>query len=268
MSLWVQILAQVFSIAVGLLSYKKKSVSISGLIALLFISSVFIWLNQISLLLILFYMFASSSFLTHFGKSQKSALYIVEAKSGPRDYVQAIANLGIATVLICIYQYNTHPAILTAIMGSVAAANADSWSSEIGGLSKGKVYLITTLRTVQKGISGGVTLVGTIGGIAGSLFISAAAIATLSWMSSYIANWSLLFIASFLAGVFGFILDSYLGAIFQSLYINKTNQRFTEKAERNSELVKGLVWMNNDLVNFFTTMAGAIVAGLLYYIFE
>ena len=210
-------------------------------------------------------MFASSSLLSHYKKSEKKEFEDVVSKTGPRDYIQALANLGVATFLLVLYQFIPSQVLIASLIGSVAAANADSWASEIGGISKKKPVLITTFKPVDKGISGGVTYPGTIGGIAGSLFIVCIGVIFLNLSTSFKGNMTFLFWASFVAGSLGFIFDSYIGAVFQSLYKNKTNERFTEDNEGNKELVKGFSWINNDVVNFLTTLFAALLAGGIYY---
>lgn len=264
--IWLLLLAQLFSLSVGIISYKKGSVSASGFFALILISSLFIWLDQVALLFVLFYMFASSSILTRYKKSQKKEFDLVVAKSGPRDYLQAICNLGIATIALIIYHITKEEAFIAAIIGSVAAANADSWASEIGGLSKSQPIMITTLKPVQKGISGGVTLTGMLGGVAGSLFIVLAATGTMSLIDPFKGNTIVLILASFVAGIFGFVFDSYLGAVFQSLYKN-TSDQLTESSANKKELIKGFKWMDNDAVNFITTFVAAVVAAGIYYFY-
>ena len=52
--------------------------------------------------------------------------------------------------------------------GALAAVNADTWSTELGVLSSGRPRLITSLKPVEKGTSGGVSLVGTLAALAGA----------------------------------------------------------------------------------------------------
>ncbi|HEY8400883.1 MAG TPA: DUF92 domain-containing protein [Cytophagaceae bacterium] len=258
------VLAQLFSIVVGLVSYHKKAISTSGLIALLLISSLFIWSGEIGLLFTLFYMFASSSLLTKYKKSLKGEFDIVVGKTGPRDYKQALCNLGVATAGLLFYLYFQHEALIAAIISSVAAANADSWASEIGGLSKKQPVMITNFKPVNKGISGGVTLMGMAGGVAGSLFIVIAGVTTIQAISPFKGNLFLLCWTTALAGIIGFLFDSYLGALAQALYKNSTTNELTEYTSGKMELIKGIRWMNNDLVNLITTLAGALAGGGLY----
>lgn len=262
--LFVKIIAQVFSFFVGFVSYNKKSVSLSGLLALVIISSLFIWLNQIALLFVVFFMYASSSFLTKFKNERKKDFETVVAKTGPRDYIQALANLGVASGLMVLYSFFQSELLLAAFIGSVSAANADSWASEIGGLSKSQPVMITTFKPIKKGISGGVTGAGMLGGVLGSFFISISAIALIKFLDHSIENLTLIFFSAFLAGIFGFILDSYFGALTQALYRNLENQQLTENPKGNSVLVRGFEWINNDTVNLLTTLISAAISAFIF----
>lgn len=261
---YAQVFLQLFCLAAGYFFYWKKSVSLSGLFAFIGISSVFIWLNLLPPLVIMAGMFASSSLFTALGKRWKKRSEEVAEKSGPRDYVQAFANLGPAIVFILLFFYINEPFLLAAFIGSVAGANADSWASEIGGLSRQKPVMITNFKKVPKGISGGVTLLGTLGGVAGTIFI--VVLAHICYESVVPARllWKLSVVCA-IAGVVGFTLDSYLGAIGQGLY-KDPDGRLQEYGNDDAVLEKGLRWINNDMVNFLTTATAGLIAALLYMI--
>jgi len=88
--------------------------------------------------------------------------------------------------------------------------------------------MITTLRAVEPGVDGGITLAGSLAG-----FAAAAVVAGLTTMALGEA-WSVLNVA-LAAAVAGFLFDSVLGA---------TLERWG--------------WLNNDAVNFLSTVfAGA-----------
>lgn len=253
-----QILAQVFSLIVGLVSYQRKSITISGLLALLIISGLYIWLNQVMLLIIVYAMFASSTLLTKYRKNDKTEFKSINEKNGPRDYIQAIANLGPATLFMLLYYSFSKEYWLAGFLGSVAAANADSWASEIGGLSKQKPVMITTFKQVNKGVSGGITFLGIIGGIIGSLFIVFLfQFVQVTFQVSLVSN-VVLFAAVF-GGLFGFLLDSFIGALSQALYISDTGE-FKEFSNAKVRKVKGISWMNNDVVNFISTFATGLLS--------
>jgi uncharacterized protein (TIGR00297 family) len=113
--------------------------------------------------------------------------------------------------------------------GAISAALADTLSSEIGILSKKKPFMITTLKTVEPGIDGGVSALGLTASLAGSLLIG---------LIAFLFGFSLLqSILIVIAGVFGGIMDSLFGATIQR---------------------KG--WVDNNEVNFLGSSAGAIFA--------
>lgn len=261
-SIYAQVLMQLICVIVGYLFYRRKSISWSGLWALIGISTVLIWLNLLIPLVIMAGMFTSSSLLTALGKRQKAHAMDVAEKSGPRDYIQAFANLGAGIVFILLFYFTGKNILLAAFVGSVAGANADSWASEIGGLSRQRPVLITTFKKVPKGISGGITWIGTFGGVAGALFIALSAF-VLYWQILPYATLIALCLSSFIAGVLGFILDSYLGAVWQGLYKSSSGQ-WQEYEQGGAKLEKGYRWINNDMVNFLTTAMAGGIAALLY----
>ncbi len=200
-----QILAQVFSLLVSFFSFYKNSISKSGLAALLIISSAFIWLDQLALLFIVFFMFASSSILSKVKKEAKKELEEVVSKTGPRDYIQALANLGTATFCMLMFVIFQEEYWIAGLLGSVATANADSWASEIGGISNKTPVLITTFYPIKKGISGGITLLGSFGGILGAITLAGFG----TWMLavfnySFITSRFWLFMIGSITGIIGF----------------------------------------------------------------
>lgn len=211
-------------------------------------------------------MFASSSLLTTFKKNQKEEFKKVVAKTGSRDYIQALCNLGTATGIMLLYHFTQEGYLIAAFIGSVAAANADSWASEIGGLSKKQPVMITNFKPVAKGISGGVTALGTTGGIWGSLFIASIGTLTLLLEDFTPGNLYPILFAALLAGILGFILDSYLGAWFQALYLDQEN--YATENPTSGNLTKGLKWIDNDMVNLITTVAGGAIAAVMYSLFK
>jgi uncharacterized protein (TIGR00297 family) len=137
---------------------------------------------------------------------------------------QVVANGGVAALAALLGNW-------PAFAGSLAAATADTWATEIGRRSPTPPRLVTNWTPVPAGTDGGMTVLGTLGGIAGAGFIAG---------TSYLLGnrWVP---AVALAGALGMLLDSILGAT-----------------------VQGKVrWMDNDAVNLAATLSGAVVAGLL-----
>lgn len=250
-----EIIAQFFTIMVSIYAYRKKSVSVSGFASMLVIASFFIWNNGISTLAVLFSMFVSASLLTKYKYQYKSELTEkVLKKHGPRDAIQAICNLGVAFLCFVLYTFTHKQAFILALLCSVAASNADSWASEIGVLSKRKPVLITTFGECKPGISGGITLLGTLAGVAGSIFI--AMISLLLNISSNLPPIQLFVLIS-VSGVAGLFLDSLLGATLQVIYTD-TDGYETENTRLAFKKSRGISWINNDLVNFISSFTVAL----------
>ena len=174
---------------------------------------------------------------------------------GRRRPVQVLANGGVAAA--CALAARWQPAFVTAFAGAIAAAAADTWSTEIGGRSARAPRLVTTWRPVERGTSGGVTLLGTAGGALGALSIGGAS-AALGLVPLGLAGW----IAA--AGLLAALADSLLGATLQVRFRCAVCSAVTEDARHDCggplERHSGLSVMTNDAVNFLATLTGAALA--------
>ncbi len=194
-------------------------------------------------LLLLFVFFVSSSLLT--------------PRGGRRAPVQVAANGGVAALaaLLCL----VHAGFAPAFAGALAAAAADTWSTEIGGRSSPRPRLITTGARVPAGTSGAVTLLGTLGGAGGAALIGAAA-AVLGIVPRGAGPWIAV------AGVAGGLVDSLLGATVQARYrcaaCGAAGERAVHACGGTGLLVGGRTWITNDTVNLLATLAGAAAASV------
>ncbi len=69
-------------------------------------------------------------------------------------------------------------------------------------------------------------------------------------------------------GLAGSLFDSLLGATVQAIYYSSSRQKETEKKidpdGTPNTLVRGWRWLDNDLVNFLSSLVGAAVAALVW----
>ncbi|MCA9958190.1 MAG: DUF92 domain-containing protein, partial [Anaerolineales bacterium] len=142
---------------------------------------------------------------------------------------------------------------------------ADTWATELGTLSKTPPRLITTGEVVDVGTSGGVSWLGTAVSLTGGLLIGLAGgllqHARGEKMLGRIA------LAGAIGGLVGSLTDSLLGATVQQIYYCDTCQKDTERKIHKCGTVtrplRGWSWMNNDLVNLISSIAGGGIAVLI-----
>ncbi|PGH11755.1 hypothetical protein AJ80_07016 [Polytolypa hystricis UAMH7299] len=178
---------------------------------------------------------------------------------GPRNHVQVLANSVVATILI-IFHARYFPDsngstcfpwggdILTVgIIANYAAVAADTYSSELGILSKSSPRLITspTLREVPPGTNGGVTLAGLLAGVLGAFTIALTTVLLLPFCGTGSGHgitasgldggkaWGLRekvlwVVAITVWGVLGSVLDSFLGGLLQASVVDKRTGKVVE----------------------------------------
>lgn len=139
--------------------------------------------------------------------------------------------------------------------GALAAAQADTWSTEVGAFSTVPPRLVTTGSVVPPGTSGGVTPLGTLGGVLG-----AGAMAVVVFVVGPAAA----AIAAFGSGVVGTLVDSVLGATVQAGFFCEQCRVPAERAHHDcghtARRLHGFARIDNDIVNFMTTGIGGAVA--------
>jgi uncharacterized protein (TIGR00297 family) len=199
--------------------------------------------------------FLTSSLWSVYKKNQKTAMEEKLGKGAQRNWLQVAANGGLAAVFSIIYMFDPQILWLSAFSISLASANSDTWSSEIGALSKSSPISIRTWRKTAAGTSGAVSVLGSAAGAAGSLVIAGGAALLFSFSSGHM-------IAIFLFGCIGNILDTFIGAYWQASYRCALCGAGKEKSNHcgnRAELVSGFRWMTNDAVNFASASAAALL---------
>lgn len=201
--------------------------------------------------------FASSGVLTRMGVDIKEARTSrIVSKRGARDHAQVLANgavLAAAALASLTVPWHGWPAIGA---GAIAAATADTWATELGILYGVQPRMLTTLRKVPPGTSGGITMAGVLGSAAGSVFI-AGAVLLVAWPAQVAA-------AAVAGGLTGSAADSLIGALWQSRrrcrFCSELTERRLHSCGNITEHVGGLQWLENDEVNFLSTVLAASVA--------
>ena len=208
----------------AVLAWLAGGVNLSGALAgsaVAFIMAI----RDLRMFLALLVVFAVTLIATRIGYERKHQLRTAEPAGG-RTAAQAMANLGIAALVVAIAATGWPVLALAAL----AEAAGDTSSSEIGMAFPGKTLLVTNFKSVPPGTDGGMSLFGTIAALLGAASVAVAAVATGLVPISRLAT-------IMLAGFFGTIVDSLLGAVFER---------------------RGL--LDNDLVNLISTAAAVGMA--------
>jgi uncharacterized protein (TIGR00297 family) len=170
---------------------------------------------------------------TRFGRGKKQRLGVAEDKRG-RNAAQVAANLGVAGLGAAAALSHPLPGTCYAVVvvAALAEATADTLASELGEVLGGQPLMVTTRHRVTPGTDGAISLAGTLAGSGGAVLVVLVATLTLGFAVSDA-------VGAGLGAVGGLFVDSLLGAT----------------AERRG-------WLNNDAVNFLSTLAAAVIASV------
>jgi len=220
---------------------KQKSLTPSGLLHS-FLLGIGLWtfLGYEGWLLCVSYLILGS-LVTKVKMNYKKSLGIAEKRDGqrgPENVWGSAATAMIIAILTYILPSKYYEILKIGYVASLSTKLSDTFGSEIGKAYGKNTYLITTLKKVEKGTEGAVSVEGTIAGIIGGFILS-----SIGYLLGFIYNFKgflCVNIAAFVACLF----ESYIGASYQN---NKI--------------------MTNEFVNLINTVIGAIIAMGLYFIF-
>ena len=263
------IIGLALSFFISYAAYKKESLSISGIILATVYGAGLYLFGGLYFFLAMISFFISSSLLSHFKKTKKSKYEDGNGKSGKRDYTQVIAN-GFPSFLFGLLYYlmGNHLYIL-GFSTALAAANADTWASEIGLLSKKNPISIITWKPIEKGLSGGISLLGTLASLAGSAFISFISLVGYIIRFGFKDYLLVYFFLSILGGFLGSIIDSILGATVQAKYKRTDSRDITEKRYTKgikNVIYSGISFVDNNFVNLSSGLLSSVIITWFYYL--
>ena len=252
------------STAIGGLAFWRRSLSPSGWLGAILVGTITFGFGGWSWGLTLIAFFITSSALSHYKESLKERKAAEKfSKGGRRDLWQALANGGIGALFALAYAMTDRPpVILAAFVGLMATVTADTWATELGVLSPHKPRLITTGRTVEPGTSGGISLVGTSASAGGALLIGVILYALLVAEGAAAGTTWWVVPAATIGGLSGSLIDSLMGATYQAIYTypdGRETERRVARDGRPTTFLRGWPWLNNDMVNLLSSVAGALI---------
>ena len=210
-----------------------------------------------------FVFFFASSVLSRLGKRRKREAEAKAAKGSRRDAQQVAANGGVAGAVLAaalFAPWDWGPLLYWSYVGAFAAAAADTWGTEIGTWVGGRTWDVARLRAVAPGESGGVSLAGSLGGVAGAAVVVVVALPFFA--DAFLGHPplgapSVAAAVAAGAGVLAAWVDSALGATVQARF-RLPDGSLSERPGA-GPLARGWAWVTNDRVNLACTLVGAAV---------
>ncbi|HSP34824.1 MAG TPA: DUF92 domain-containing protein, partial [Thermoanaerobaculia bacterium] len=191
--------------------------------------------------------FVIGTITTRIGYARKKAAGLEQEHEGRRGLAHAFSNVGVAALCaIALSRYSRTPAPAASMMiplfmgiAALATAAADTTASEIGQLIGRRPFLPLSLRRVEPGTEGAISIEGTVAGVVAAMLVAIVGTTAASpiWPVAYRTRTVGLVTACAFVG-------SYLESIAGSW-----NRRHGSPVP-------------NGVLNFFNTVAGAL---LLYY---
>jgi len=220
------------------IAYFRQSLSLSGALAAVVVGTIVYASGGPYMMEVLLLFFVSSNVVGRVAKIHK--------EPANRSALQVIANGLVATGLAVAFWLTQDQRYVLLFIISMAVATADTWSSELGVLSKTPPVSLLTLKPTAYGVSGSVTRVGLFASFIGAVVISA------------FAGFQPLVIVM---GFLGSVLDSFLG-YFQVRFIDETTGEIKEDSVRqpSDKYVSGIRFLTNDAVNFLSNLLVVTVA--------
>jgi len=254
------------SVAITLLSYRFKAVNSSGAWGMVIIGTIVFGLGGLLFAAPLLFFFVSSSLFSRIRTAGKDKTLRTVHKSGPRDFWQVMANGGVGAVAVCVYFATGNLIWFFPYLGSLCEATSDTWSTEIGTLHPDSPISLVTLKRVEPGQSGGITIIGTLAAVAGSPMTVLAGYTTgISLGQAALLDMRYWLVAAN-CGLAGSLFDSFLGASLQAQYQCPVCRRMAEDrihCGQEAVHIRGWRFVGNDLVNFGSTLFGALITAVI-----
>ncbi len=251
-------LALGISLAVALAAWRARAVTGSGAAAATVVGAPILWATGWAGALVLGMFFLPSTLVGRLGARRPA---VSDARGEQRDLVQVLSNGGAAALGACAELLVPGLGFWT-LTGALAAASADTWATSLGAFSPRDPRHLLSGARVPRGTSGGVSLVGTLGGLVGAALVAGAAAAA--------RGDPLLFSAGVTIGVGGMLFDSLLGASLQARFCCPAcgipSERRVHRCDTRTQLVGGWRWLGNDGVNALATATAGLAAALWFRI--
>lgn len=184
----------------------------------------------------------------------------LQTKKFKRNIVQVASNGAAAGICALLLFITESPAFAVGFVAALAEALSDTAASGIGALAK-KTYDPFRRRICEKGVSGGMSLIGTL-----SSFCFGVAFSALAYAVGVISIYGAAVVSA--AAFLGMIIDSALGSLLQAKFVCKVCGRSHEKpicCGTPSKRVSGVGFITNSTVNLISNTLCAVITVVVCY---
>jgi uncharacterized protein (TIGR00297 family) len=161
-------------VGVFFIAYFLKIITYYGALASSIIGFLFYYYGGWAFLVFVLCCYGVMMTVSLIGKRLKNDLSQIVKKTGKKDFIEIFVNGIWAVVAIIIYAISKNQTFLPIALISMSAGFADSLASDVGSLSKSKPYDFIKKKCVEKGVSGGVTALGSIASFIGAIIFATA----------------------------------------------------------------------------------------------
>lgn len=236
----------------ALLGYFARSVNFSGAIGGWVLGAILIlgagWPMYVALLA--FFIIGTAT--TKLGYARKAKRGLAQEGGGRRGFSHAFSNVGVAAICAIavsrLGRINDQPLewmTLAYLMGiaSLATAAADTTASEIGQLIGRRAFLPLTLKRVEVGTEGAISIEGTVAGLVGGCVVALASVLAFQYgLGLEVGPLAIALVT----------VSAFLGSYLESIAGSWNRKRISP--------------VPNGVLNFFNTAAGALLMCIAWQI--
>ena len=259
---WNYILPILLTPAIIAFAYKKKALTLGGIISAVVVDIfISISLGNLGFLILLSFFIggiAVDKIKKYRNKSRQNQKNRIEKYGDCRNHSQVLANSLVATVLALCYLFTGKNIFVIGFSAALAEAFADTAASGIGILC-GRAFDPFRMKKCTPGISGGVSVLGLLASLVAAVIISAI---SLCFSFVTIIDAAIITLAAFLGALF----DSFLGSLLQVKYKCTVCGSIIEREEhcgKPTQKHRGIRIINNNVVNFLGTLFSGALAVIL-----
>lgn len=257
------ILSLILSALLVLLTVKKRAFTLTAALAaaLILITSAFC-ASYAGIFIVIFAYGIIFAVDLAIGKRSGAITGEINKKSGARDVFQVLSNALAALIALLLGKSFGMEEFTVVYAVALTECLADSLASDVGVLSKKPPVDVLSCRPVERGTSGGVSALGSLSALVGSLSMSAFTVIFFGFVPKF-------FFSILLIPLLGVFIDSVLGSRVQAKYRCSVCKKLTEKELHcgvPTEHIGGLKAVSNDAVNLISNLITTVIAILVLII--